>query len=164
MNRSLFIVLGALTLGAALFGGSYAVSRRLCRVCVAQPPGSLAWVRKEFRLNDAEMARIQTLHESYLSQCAAMCRMVAAKKREVAAVLNNTTNVNPVAEQKLAELAACRAQCQSRMLQYFAEVSRVMPPAEGRRYLADMQNFTLGLQEGNAQPAPEPAGHEHHQP
>jgi hypothetical protein len=157
MNRSLVIVLGALALGATLFGGSYAVSQRLCRVCVAQPAGSLDWVRKEFHMDDAEMARIQTLHENYLSQCAAMCRMVAAKKQEVAAALHNTTNVNPVVERKLAELAACRAQCQSRMLQYFVAVSRVMPPAEGNRYLAQMQNFTLGLQEGNAQPKLEPA-------
>ncbi len=164
MNRSLVIVLGALALGAALFCGSYAAGQRLCRVCVAQPAGSLDWVRREFHLNNAEMARIQTLHKNYLSQCAAMCRMVTAQKQEVAAALGNTTNVNPVAEQKLAELAACRARCQSRMLQYFVEVSGVMPPAEGRRYLAQMQNFTLGLQEGNAQSTLEPAGHEHHQP
>jgi hypothetical protein len=157
MNRSLVIVLGALVLGAALFGGSYAASQRLCRVCVAQPAGSLDWVRTEFHLNDAEMARIQILHENYLSQCAAMCRMVTAKKQEVAAALAGGTDVSPVAKQKLAELAACRVQCQSGMLQYFARVSQNMPAAEGRRYLAEMQNFTLGLQEGNEQPKLEPA-------
>jgi hypothetical protein len=160
MNRSLVIVLGALVLGAALFGGAYRMSQRLCQVCVTQPPDNLDWLRKEFHLNAAEMARIQKLHENYLTQCDAMCRMVAAKKQELATALNNTTNVNPVAEQKLAELAACRAQCQSRMLQYFVDVSRVMPPADGRRYLTEMQNAVLGLSGGNAQPVSEPAGHE----
>lgn len=164
MNRSLIIVLGALALCAALFGSSYMVSQRLCQVCVAQPAGGLDWLRKEFHLNDAEMTRIQQLHENYLSQCAMMCRMAASKKQEATAVLNNTTNVSPVAEQKLSELAACRAQCQSKMLQYFAQVSQVMPPAEGRRYLAEMQNFTLGFQEGNEQSMSPSAGHEHHQP
>jgi len=164
MYRSLAIVLGALVLGAALFSGSYVVSQRLCQVCVAQPPGGLDWLRKEFHLNDAEMARIQALHENYLTQCNAMCRMVADKKQELAAILSTSTNVNPAAEQKLAELAACRAQCQSRMLQYFVDASRVMPPAEGRRYLVEMQNFTLNLQKGNEQLLSEPAGHEHHQP
>ena len=164
MSRSLAIVLGALALGAILFGGSFAVSQRLCQVCVAQPPGGLDWLRKEFHLNDAEMARIQKLHENYLTQCNAMCRMVGDKKQELAAVLNNATNVNSATKEKLAELAACRAQCQSRMLQYFVAVSQVMPPAEGRRYLAEMQNFTLGLQKGNEQLLSEPAGHEHHQP
>jgi len=163
MNRSLAIVLGALALGAALFSGSYVVSQRLCQVCVAQPPGGLDWLRKEFHLNDAEMARIQKLHEDYLTQCNAMCQMVAAKKQEVAAVLNHATNVNSVAKQKLAELAACRAQCQSRMLQYFVDVSQVMPPAEGRRYLAEMQHFALGFQKDDGQPSSEPAGHEQSQ-
>jgi hypothetical protein len=152
MNRSLVIVLGALTLGAALFSGSYLASQRLCRVCIARPTGGLDWLRKEFRLNDAEMARIHKLHENYLSQCAAMCRMVAAKKQEVEEALSNATNASPVAEQKLAELAACRAQCQSQMLRYFAAVSQVMPPEQGRRYLTEMQNFTLGLHEEIGQP------------
>ncbi len=160
MNRSLVIVLGALVLGVALFGGSYVASQRLCQVCVAQPPGSLDWLQNEFHLNTAEMASIQKLHENYLSQCAVMCRMVSEKKQEVAAALNGATNVSPLAEQKLAELATCRAHCQSQMLQYFAEVSQNMPPTEGRRYLAEMQKFTLGLQEGNQQPLPEPAANE----
>jgi hypothetical protein len=160
MNRSLAIVLGALALGVALFSGSYLVGQRLCQFCVTQPPGSLDWMQKEFHLNAAEMVRIQKLHADYLSQCNLMCGMVAAKKQEVTAALNGATNVSPVAEQKLAELAACRAQCQSRMLRYFVEVSRTMPPAEGRRYLAEMQNAALGFAKGNAQSVSEPAGHE----
>lgn len=149
MNRSLVIVLGALLLGVTLFGGSYLVSQRLCQVCVTPPPGGLDWLQKEFLLNTAEMARIQKLHENYLSQCTVMCRMVADKKREVAAALNGKTNITPLAQQKLAELADCRAHCQSQMLQYFAAVSQNMPPDQGRRYLAEMQKFALGLPEGN---------------
>ena len=162
MNRSLAIVLGALTVGAALFVGSFFLSQRVCMVCEA-PPDNLAWLQKEYHLNAAELARIQKLHQDYLSQCNVMCRMVAVKKQEVAAALKNATNVNPVAEQKLADLATCRAQCQTRMLQYFVAVSQIMPPAEGRRYLAEMQNFPLGLQTGNEQLLSKPAGHEHPQ-
>ncbi len=164
MNRSLIIVLGALALGAALFGSSYVVSQRLCQVCVAQPVGGLDWLRKEYQLNDVEMAHIQKLHADYLSQCAVMCQMVAVKKLELAAALNNMTNISPVAEQKLSELAACRAQCQSKMLQYFVQVSQVMPPAKGRRYFDEMQNFTLGLQGKSDQSTSPSADHEHHQP
>lgn len=164
MNRSLIIVVGALALGTALFGGSYMVSQRLCQVCIVQPAGGLDWLRKEYHLNDAEMARIQKLHENYLSQCAMMCRTVAAKKQELAAALDNTTNVSPVAEQKLSELSVCRAQCQSKMLQYFVQVSQIMPPAEGRRYLADMHNFTLDLQGGSRQSMSPASSHEQHQP
>lgn len=161
MKRPLVILLTALVLGAALFAGSYAVSRRLCEVCMVPPAGSLDWLQKEYHLDAGEMARIQKLHEDYVSQCAVMCRNVAAKKQELAAALDNATNVNPLAEQKLSELAACRAQCQTHMLQYFAAVSRNMPPAEGRRYLAEMQRLTLGLSEQTESPMSGAMGHEH---
>lgn len=128
-----------------MFVGSFAISQRVCRACVAEPPGGLHWLQNEYHLNNGEMARIQKLHNDYLTQCDAMCRMVTAKQQEVEAALNNATNINPVAQQKLDDLAACRAHCQSQMLQYFVNVSQAMPPDQGRRYLADMERNTLGL-------------------
>lgn len=144
MVRSLIIVLGALALGAALFIGSFAASRSVCRACIAEPPGSLHWLQSEYRLNNDEMARIQKLHDDYLSQCDSMCRLIAGKQQEVKIALNNVTSVSPVARQKIDDLAACRAHCQAQMLQYFVNVSRIMPPDAGRRYLADMEKDTLG--------------------
>ena len=144
MNRSLVIILGALALAAVLFLGSFAISQRVCRACIAEPPGSLHWLQSEYHLNNDEMAHIQKLHNDYMSQCDSMCRMIASKQQEVETALNNATNVSPVTQQKLDDLAACRAHCQSQMLQYFVNVSRLMPPDEGRRYLADMETNTLG--------------------
>jgi hypothetical protein len=144
MNRSLVIVLGALALAVLFFLGSFAISQRVCRACIAEPPGSPHWLQSEYHLNNDEMARIQKLHNDYVSQCNAMCQMIAAKQTDVETALNNGTNVSPVAQQKLDDLAACRAHCQSQMLQYFVNVSRIMPPDEGRRYLADMERDTLG--------------------
>ena len=145
MGRSITIILGTLALGAALFLGSFAVSQHVCRVCVEEPPGSLSWLQKQYQLNDDEIARIQKLHKDYLAQCDDMCRMITEKKQEVQQALNNTTNINPIAKQKLDELAACRVHCQSQMLQYFVNVSHIMPPEQGRRYLAEMEKNTLGL-------------------
>jgi hypothetical protein len=161
MNRSLVIVLGTLALGMVLFGGSYAVSRHVGERCLTQPGNDLAWLRQEFHLNDAEMARIQKLHEGYLPQCAEMCQKIAAKQMEVGAALNGATNVTPVARQKLAELAALRAQCQAQMLRHFIEVSQTMPPEQGRRYLAEMQRITLGLHEQTEQSMSISAGDRH---
>jgi hypothetical protein len=161
MNRSLIILLAALVLGAALFGGSYAVSRRVCERCMSQSVSDLDWLQKEFHLNDAEMARIQKLHEGYLPKCAEMCAKIADKKSELETALNGSTNVNPVAQQKLAELAALRAQCQAQMLRHFTEVSQTMPPEQGRRYLAEMQRLTLGFHEQTEQTMSGSMGHEH---
>jgi hypothetical protein len=120
-------------------------------------------LQQEFHLSDAEMARIQKLHEGYLPKCAEMCAKIAAKKSELETALGGVTNVNPVAQQKLAELAALRAQCQAQMLQHFNEVSQTMPPEQGRRYLAEMRRLTLGLHEQTESSMSESAGHEHHQ-
>jgi len=164
MNRSLIILLGALIVCASLFGGAYAVSKRVCERCMSRSVDDLGWLRTEYHLNDAEMARIQKLHEGYLPQCADMCAKIAAKKSELAAVMKGSTNVNSATRQKLGELAALRAQCQAQMLQHFTEVSLTMPPGEGRRYLAEMQRLTLGLHEQTEASMPPSMDHEHHQP
>jgi small-conductance mechanosensitive channel len=160
MNRSLVILLGALVLGFALFGGSYFAGQRACRM--TRSADDLSWLRDEFHLSDAEMTRIQKLHEGYLPKCAEMCDKIAAKKSELETALNSSTNINQVAQQKLAELAALRAQCQAQMLQHFTEVSQTMPPEQGRRYLTEMERLTLGFHEQTESSMSGAAGHEHH--
>ncbi len=159
MNRSLIVLLGALVLSAAIFAGSYFTAQRVSTMCVAHSTGDLAWLREEFHLSDAEMARIQKLHESYLPKCAGMCKEINAKKNEVTAALANETNVTAEAQKKLTELGELRAQCQAQMLRHFIEVSQAMPPEKGRRYLAEMKTLTLGSHEEIEQSMS--AGHEH---
>ena len=96
MNRSLVIVLGALALGAAVFAGSYLIAQRASVAYCANPADDLSWIRAEFHLNDAEMARIRQLHEGYQPQCMKMCALIAAKETEVQTALANGTNVTAV--------------------------------------------------------------------
>ena len=63
------------------------------------------------------------------------------------AALATATNVSPDIDQKLADIAGLRAQCQAAMLRHFVDVSRVMPPEQGRRYLVRMEQLTLGAHE-----------------
>jgi hypothetical protein len=121
-------------------------------------------LRDEFHLSDADLARVRQLHEGYKPKCAEMCARIAAKKAEVQAALARGTNVTAEAQKKLTELGELRAQCQAQMLAHFMEVSQAMPPAEGRRYLAQMKSLTLGFHEEIEQSMSEPTGHEHHQP
>ncbi len=163
MNRSLVIVLGALALGAAVFAGSYFAGRRACVVTLTRSADDLSWLRDEFHLSDADMARIRQLHEGYKPKCAEMCARIAAKKTEVQVALTDGTNVTAEAQKKLTELGELRARCQAQMLEHFMEVSRAMPPEQGRRYLAKMKSFTLGFHEEIEQSMIPSAGHEHHQ-
>ena len=161
MNRSLVIFLGALALGAAVFAGSYFVSQRTCVATMTRSADDLSWLRDEFHLSDAEMARVRQLHEGYMPQCARMCALIAAKKAEVQAALGNGTNVTADAQKKLTELGELRAQCQAQMLQHFIAVSQAMPPEEGRRYFAEMKKLTLGFHEEIEQSMSDHTGHEH---
>ncbi|MEI9961178.1 MAG: periplasmic heavy metal sensor [Limisphaerales bacterium] len=163
MNRPLVILLGALVLGAAIFAGSYSVSRHASADMMCGTD-DLSWLRDEFHLSDADLSRIRQLHEGYLPQCAEMCARVAAKKSEISAALANVTNVTADVQKKLTELGELRAQCQAQMLQHFVSVSQAMPPEQGRRYLAEMEKITLGFHEEIEQTMSAPASHEHHQP
>ena len=164
MNRSLGLLLGALALGAAIFGGSYFASQRATVMCCIKPADELGWLRTEFHLSDAEMKRIRELHEGYLPQCAEMCAKIAAKKSELESALGSGTNLTGEAQAKLYEVAALRAQCQAQMLQHFITVSQAMPPEQGRRYLAEMKQLTLGTNEQmeSRMAGSGDTGHEHH--
>ena len=161
MNRSLIILLGALALGAALFVGSYYTSQRACMMCGSKPADKLAWLQNEFHLSDTEMIRIRTLHEGYEPKCMEMCGRVAAKRHELEMALNDGTNITAEVKQKLAELGELRAECQAQMLQHFVNVSQMMPPAQGRRYLAEMKKSTLGFHEQVEQSMSDLKSHEH---
>jgi hypothetical protein len=162
MNRSLIILIGALALGAAVFAGSYMAARHATVACCTQANDDLSWLRTEFHLSEAEMARIRELHEGYQPTCAEFCAKIAAKKSELEAALANGTNVTPDVQVKLNELAALRAECQAQMLQHFLTVSQAMPPEEGRRYLAEMKQLTINAHDQMEQSMSDETGHEHH--
>jgi len=157
MNRSLVILIGALALGAAIFAGSFFCARHTTMSCCEQPADDLNWLRLEFHLSDAEMAHIRELHEGYLPQCGELCQKIAAAKRELAALTNNS--VEALAKQN--EITALRAQCQANMLAHFVAVSRAMPPEVGQRYLAEMKKLTLGNHERMEQSMSVDSAHEH---
>jgi hypothetical protein len=139
------------------------MARQVCVMRLSNPADDLSWLRQEFGLSDAEMARIRQLHEGYLPRCAEMCTRIASKKAELEATLAGATNVDSSAEQELTELAELRARCQAQMLRHFQEVSRAMPPEQGRRYLAEMQRLTLGFHEQIEQSMSGQAAHDQHQ-
>jgi heme A synthase len=144
MKHPLFILIGALALGAAIFAGAYFASQRATLMCCENPTDDLSWLKMEFKLSEAELTRIRELHAGYLPKCVELCRQIAAAKRELAAIVGSNTNLTVQAQARLNEIAALRAECQSNMIQHFVTVSQAMPPAQGSRYLAEMKKLTLG--------------------
>jgi len=144
MKRSLTILCAGIAAAILAYFTFYlsATAPSRSAMCVAAP--ELSWLKQEFNLNDAEFKRISDLHAGYLPTCREMCGRIAAKNGELRAILAQTNTVTPVIVEKLAEIAQLRAQCQKNMLEHFYEVSRAMPPAEGKRYLDWIQAQTIG--------------------
>src|SRR5438067_2141704 len=86
------------------------------------------------RLQEA-VAQVVQLHDAYRPQCAEMCRRIDEQNARVQQLLAATNAVTPEIKEALAEAARLRAECETAMLQHFYEVSRQMPPAQGKRYL-----------------------------
>jgi len=143
MKRSWLIALLGLTLAGLsyglMLGNRAATVRSLERTCGPE----LAWIKTEFQLDDATFERVRTLHEAYKPVCADLCRQIDAQHEELAQLLATSDGVTPAITRMVDQANVLRAQCQREMLRHFFEVSRVMPPEQGRRYLAWMHQQTL---------------------
>lgn len=146
MKRGALILLLGLLVATAAFSGFYYLETAPSRAIMSQPQPELAWLRKEFKLSDAEFARITKLHEAYLPQCAQHCVRIAEQNRRLEQLLAQSSSVTPEIRNLLAQRAQTRADCEAEMLKHFVEVSRTMPPEEGKRYLewVEQQTFLSG--------------------
>jgi Spy/CpxP family protein refolding chaperone len=151
MKRAAVIVVAGLLAAVAGYCALYYCGTRKHREMMESPAPELAWLKKEFRLGDAEFERIAKLHEGYLPRCEELCRRIAQKNAELRHTISGT-HVDPKAvEQKLKEAGELRVECQKNMFNHFLEVSRQMPPEQGRRYLQWVQQRTLAPEHDMAQ-------------
>ncbi len=148
MKKGVLILLLGLALAAAAYGCIYFVCTSSARNLERSSQPELAWLKEEFHLSDSEFKRISELHEAYLPQCAEMCRQVEAQNQRLKALLAATNQMTAGIESAVAESARLRGECQRNMLRHFYEVSRTMPPEQGRRYFAWVQERTFLCSEG----------------
>ena len=142
MRRSLLLVFAVLMVAGGVFAAGHFAASRM-RVAQARTQSDdLAWLRTEFGLSEAELEKVRTLHAAYLPECDRMCARIAAANRELASVIAASTKVTTTVQDKLGAVAMLRAECQAQMLRHFYEVSRSMPPGQGRRYLQVMIHKT----------------------
>jgi hypothetical protein len=135
MKSAVMVLVGGVLLCALAFCGFYYWGTASHRGLLHQQTPELAWLQKEFALSDAELARISKLHNAYQPRCMEMCRRIDEQGKTLKALLNSTNAMTPELEAALAESTKLRAECQRNMLNHFFEVSRTMPPAQGKRYL-----------------------------
>jgi hypothetical protein len=144
MRRPLVILILGLVGAVVSYCAIYFSSTSRQRALMEAPAPELAWLQQEFSLSDLEFQRISQLHDGYLPRCAEMCRRIAAKNTEIKQLFASTNIDAAAVEQKLAEAAQLRVQCQTNMLRHFIAVSRQMPPEQGRRYLTWIEERAFG--------------------
>ncbi len=143
MNRAWMVLIAGLFIAAAAYLGSYYAGTSGCHRLEHYPAPELAWLKEEFHLSDAEFGRIRQMHDAYLAGCAQRCRQIDERNAHLRVLLAATNAVTPEIERTLNEAAQLRAECQKKMLEHFYEVSKTMPPDQGKRYLAWVQAQTV---------------------
>jgi uncharacterized protein YdcH (DUF465 family) len=143
------VLLAGLLIGIAAYASFYFAATVSHRRMACQPEPELAWLKQEFKLSDAEFKRVADLHNGYLPKCEAMCSRVASKNAELKTILAKSDRVNGDIEKTVHEIADLKAQCQTQMLQHFYDVSRAMPPEQGKRYLDWVQSKTVLCGQGD---------------
>ena len=161
MRKPWLILIGGLALALLAYGGSYLVGSAPERCLMSSRHPELAWLQKEFQLSDAEIKRVSELHKAYLTGCAERCLRIDAKAEEAKRLLAESGKVTPNVEKLLQEAALLRAGCQKAMLEHFYEVSKTMPPEQGRRYLDWITARTLGPSHDTMTSESSAAAHEH---
>src|SRR5512140_2484600 len=143
MKKGVTILLLGLLLGTAGFSGFYYLGTASSRNLRRDPQPELAWLKREFKLTDAEFARIAQLHAAYLPHRAERCRRIEEQHQKLRELFSNATNMSPEIQGIIAQRATMRAECEAEMMKHFIQVSRTMPPDQGRRYIAWVEDQTF---------------------
>ena len=102
----------------------------------APPPAdSLAWVQKEFRLTDSELAAVEEKHRAYQPKCAEMCRRIEEANQRVATLLRVSRAMTPELEAAIRASQLRQAECQTAMLAHIYETATLMPAEAAQSYL-----------------------------
>src|SRR5262249_54511188 len=138
----LILVAGIVLALAAYFGFYFGLTARSRSLADSHEP-ELQWLKNEFHVADSDFARISEMHDSYRAGCAERCRLIDDKNQELKHLLAQSGSITPEIEKALAETARLRAECQTKMLQHFYQVSRTMPREQGERYLIWVTERTI---------------------
>ena len=141
MNRARGLVILLVAVVVAL--GSYAIyygsATAKAKTMLRQPAGEMEWLRREFRLSDAQFERIAQMHREYAPACAVMCGKIARSNERLDALISANKSPTPEVRAALHESAVVQEECRQAMLGHAYAVCAEMPPEQGARYLKMMK-------------------------
>lgn len=143
MKRGLWIILAA---ALAAIAGFVITQRSCCDVVMTNtaPHGGssrlpeLEWLRHEFKLTDAQFAKVSELHLAYRPTCEDLCLKVMASQDKIKTLVSGGTQVSPELTAALQEQATLHVECQTAMLTHLYQTAACLSPEQARSYLDAM--------------------------
>ena len=143
MKRAGYIIVIGLIAALAGYACAYLAGMKSQHYIEKSNQPALAWLQEEYHLNNAQFVRVCQLQAAYHPKCMEMCRKIDAMNAHLQTLIAATNVITPEIKQTLAENAQLRANCEQMMLAHCYAVAQVMPPEQGKRYLAWVQQKTL---------------------
>lgn len=132
---------GALALVIAVLGSALAYclyfycATQPVHAMLMQPDGQMEWLRREFKLSDAQFTKVKQLHEAYRPGCDQMCTRIAEANGEANTLIVNSKTMTPGIEAALKKCATLQSECRQALLAHVYAVGSEMSPPEARRYI-----------------------------
>jgi hypothetical protein len=138
MKRLVVVLALALFLGLGAYFTFYGVARStFCQGPDARDP--VSWTRQEFHLTDVQYAQVKQLEAAYHPHCMGMCDAINQSHQTLKNLILANGTMTPEIEAALKKDGEVQQECRAGMLRHFYEVSQVMSPDDGKRYLQMMQ-------------------------
>ncbi|MBI5381841.1 MAG: periplasmic heavy metal sensor [Opitutae bacterium] len=101
----------------------------------AQQRDAMAWLRTEFHLDEAQVAAIAKLHADYSEVCAEHCAAIGDARAELAQLQASGQAPTAALIAARTRVAERELVCRTAIAGHLRAVAKLMPPAEGERYL-----------------------------
>nr|AEH26508.1 hypothetical protein [uncultured Acidobacteria bacterium A11] len=142
-KRGLAVVVAALVLAAAAYCIYYYATTKPTQAMLIAPEGEMEWLRREFKLTDAQFQKIKVMHEEYRPRCDVMCQKISEANERLDKLMKANKAYSPELEAALKECSAVQLSCRQAMLGHIYAVAAEMSPDSRARYLEMMEERFL---------------------
>ena len=143
MKKGLLIILLAVAAAAGGYRTYFRCATMPVQSMLTQPGGEMEWLRREYRLTDAQFARVKQVHGEYAPSCDAMCARIAKANAHLNELIQANSTLTPEVQVAFEQCAAVQADCRRALLAHIYAVSAEMSPADGARYLEMMKSRVI---------------------
>jgi hypothetical protein len=135
MKKGIFVLLVTIVGSALAYCLYFYCATQPVQAMLARSDGQMEWLRREFKLTDAQFTKVKQLHEAYRPGCDQMCLRIAEANGEANALISNSKTMTPEIEGALKKCATLQNECRQALLTHVYAVSSEMSPPEAHRYV-----------------------------